>query len=347
MNINNNLHFILTHEDFKDYIIIDEKKIHIYLGNTFFSKIGYFFKKHFSNNLNECFAFWNEKNINFLVKKEKLKKSDILNLMFKQQKNQKIPKKSYQSLGLLEENHIPYLYTPFDQGALVNILSENWLGACNHLSHNWLIQKILSKDFENSIYYAITDSHLPHPLIYDEKSIEQMQAELKKFNGNQNLVLMTEGCIEAETNKTGVNAFCDIVANEVQIYGLVRVNVLMEDSYYQSHLAGHVMSFAKKGKMIAWFDPNYGEIFFNNFDNFKFWLENETLNGSLKYFILDESKIHMNLRDYFPQPEFSEEEKGSLPIAGRLIERRQRENLARAKIKATLEEYSIEFFSIE
>ncbi len=43
--------------------------------------------------------------------------------------------KSYQCIDFLKDKDINFIYTPFDQGALVEMLDPDWLGACLSLIH--------------------------------------------------------------------------------------------------------------------------------------------------------------------------------------------------------------------
>jgi hypothetical protein len=329
------------YDDKKDYILINDDKMPIYLTKSFFSDIGYFFKKNFKENLIECSVTEEDKITKFLIKKEQI---DKLPLIDSNQIIEKTPKKSYRTLNLLRKNKISFRYTPFDQGALVNVLSKKWLGACNHLSHNWLIQKALSNDFDTPVYYPITESHLPHPLIYDEKTVSEMNDELIKINDNQKLHYLTESEIDKQSDGVGVKAFCDFLSKYSKFYALIKVGVYVKDGYRNWNFVNHTLAVAKKDEQLVWFDPNYGEILFENLNDFEFWLEKESLSGCLKYFSLNGLKNNLSLGDYFPQPKFTKKERKSSLLAKRMIERREMEAHLRNKIEARVREYKMKFF---
>ena len=59
--------------------------------------------------------------------------------------------------------------------------------------------------------------------------------------------------------------------------GLINARIIVTDKNTggsPSNFA-HVVSFVKRDNEIAWFDPNYGEISFSNFNDFRIWFKKE------------------------------------------------------------------------
>lgn len=256
----------------------------------------------------------------------------------------RLPKKTYTTLSLLEDNHIPFTYTPFDQGALVDILNDKWLGACNEISHNWLHRKMTSSDLKQPVFYSITESHLPYPIIYNQKTNEVINKDLHNFGNQENV---TQAYVEHTTGKKNADAFCEYLRSKNEVYGFVNAFVLLLNSTYHGlNQIGHTVAFAKRGEQISWFDPNHGEITFNTMKDFQFWFANETSMGNLRVLMNMPENQKLKFSDYFPQPEFTEQEKQSFPLAERIIERRNREaELRKALTDCVLCDYDLITYS--
>lgn len=256
----------------------------------------------------------------------------------------RLPKKAYTTLSLLEDNQIPFTYTPFDQGALVDVLNDKWLGACNEISHNWLHRKMTSSDLNQPVFYSITESHLPYPIIYNQKTNEVIEAELHKI-GNEEEIGKRE--VEYKTEKKDVDAFCEYLRSKNEVYGFFNALViLLNASYHDLSQIGHAVAFAKRGEQISWFDPNHGEITFNSIKDFQFWFENETSMGNLRVLMNKPENQKLKFSDYFPQPEFTEKEKQSFPLAEKIIERRNREaELRKAITNCVVCDYNLVTYS--
>lgn len=231
----------------------------------------------------------------------------------------KVPMKTYAHLKTIEEEGIPYIYTPFDQGALVNILDPTWKGSCNILAHTWMYKKTRDQDFLKPIFYSITDSHLPHPMIIGENlpeqeeesvDIQRIQSIFEKHSYSWRK--LCENNVDEMTGQKGIESLIEFLKNAGSRSVLIHSTVYAVDPAHSVEVIGHACAFVKRGDQCSWYDPNYGEVTFEQFDDFGVWFKKEVMEGTLVHLLNDALKRKKEMKngkvfvsDIFPQPTFS------------------------------------------
>ncbi|STX29237.1 cysteine protease domain, YopT-type [Legionella beliardensis] len=262
--------------------------------------------------------------------------------------------KSYKCLDFLEKKGIDFIYTPFDQGATTNILDPDWKGSCNALSHEWMLRKMFVADMREPATYEITEPHLPHPVIIgdNEASPEKIHKDLKKFykyaSTEQYLIDKHVPSLEAKADK-----LLNYIESQQFHSGIIEANIYIKDKNRGGlpQNFGHAVSFVKRGNAISWFDPNYGEITFSNFKDFRVWFKQEVKEGALNYLFSmadhEHEQTYQTLADVFPQPKFTDEQKQiDNPLVQKIIARREKEQEIRSQIKDFfIYDYTIKTYS--
>ena len=268
--------------------------------------------------------------------------SSLFSLCFssKQSLQIKQPKKIYKHLKTLSEQGISFRFTPFEQGALANILDPSWQGSCNILSHSWMYKKMRSRNFQTPSTYEITDSHLPHPMIIGKNSDEEADIQLIQRQFRQSFFEEnhTTHCgVSRKMKQKGINALISYLGNYNSHCTLVSSRVCYSE-YTQN--IGHSCAFVKRGDKCSWFDPNYGEVTFERFKDFATWFKLEVMDGTQMYILREAFDNKRNnrqtilLSDLFPQPSFSDEEQNVNLLSQAIVERRTKalENRKLAKV---------------
>jgi hypothetical protein len=270
--------------------------------------------------------------------------------------------KSYKCLDFLDKEKIKYTYTPFDHGALVEILDPKWTGACMVLANEWMISKISAEDINVPIFRQITNSSLPHFVnVIDEKTAREIETHLenyyntshkdqwkieKKYKTTQTYAIGKQGY---NLDKS-IDSLLDYISSKKFHYGYIDVNLLILDENAKDlpRQIGHRISFVKRDDEISFFDPNYGEITFSKCSDFKKWFKEEVKNGVLNFFITTDSseRKYTKLSDVFPQPSFTEQQQeNENPFSKQIIKRRTEIEKRRSSIeKFMVANYQIHSF---
>ena len=233
--------------------------------------------------------------------------------------------RKYKQLEALDQQDIKYAYTPFDQGALVEILDDNWRGSCNALAHDWMLRKASQAKMSDPTCYSITEPFLPHPVIVgnNDSSGEDIQAVQKKFGAIAEVTHASKHDLTtARADKSGINGLSDYVFSKEFHCGIITVSIVLEngDSY------AHALAFVKRGDEVSFFDPNHGEITFQNQQDFSVWLHAESKGGVLRYLADDAHKMNMfKESDLFGQPTADETyQKRNNPLEDFILEKRSK-----------------------
>lgn len=204
------------------------------------------------------------------------------------------------------------------------------------------------------------------------KDIERIREDLKKHYSydetDQRVIDHPPSSIGTESGEdsldNSINKLLKYIESKEYHYGIMRAVVYINEKDQKKakemgipNIFGHAISFVKKGKNISWFDPNYGEINFNSFDDFSVWFKEEVKNGTLKFLFAtsEKERLYTNLADIFPHPKFNKKElkeknkelklsKSIEKISEDLTERRTDELEKRKKI-TSLKNFSYDMFS--
>jgi hypothetical protein len=97
-----------------------------------------------------------------------------------------------------------------------------------------------------------------------------------------------------------VDKLLDHIASRKFHYGTISSSLLLLDKK-PADVIGHALSFVKRDNQISFFDPNYGEITFFNFSDFKTWFKEEVINGVLNFIITtdDNDKKYKTIADKY------------------------------------------------
>ncbi|MCE3255888.1 MAG: hemophilus virulence surface antigen [Rickettsiaceae bacterium] len=212
----------------------------------------------------------------------------------------------------LKEDEVAFSYTPFFQHASVERLDENWEGSCNVASHQWIYNKARNGEekFLQTISYKITNPSLPHPVIFGDNNPEGIDivAVQKSFSPSHLLKAKPDGSEYKREDIAGQVIRIEY-PDESRDYGASLANFIGSEKYHFGVIrvpvegllkpTAHAVAFAKMNDKTAFFDPNYGEIVFEKFEDFKKWFVAETRQEGCLYYITSLYK-RAKFEDLFP-----------------------------------------------
>jgi hypothetical protein len=199
-----------------------------------------------------------------------------------------------------------YKYVPFNQGCLAENLNEKFDGACAVLSAEWLIKRTENfGKFESPVYGAgqANNPYIPHPIVHGDNHRLANGLPYDLFHN----IKANSFCIIRSDQNTDDDKIDQLIAqmlNDEYVSGVI-TSCVMDEKFNQFN---HDCGFVKQGNAIAFFDPNHGEVYFDQVDDFKIWFRDEIKEGKLQ-FLLPSKSHHKVINDFFSR---SEQESASL-----------------------------------
>lgn len=218
----------------------------------------------------------------------------------------------------------PCRYTPFAQTALAQRLDPNWDGSCHFLSYSWMYRKTRSAHFQEPSSYTMTDLSVPYPIILGQnqesgEDIQTIQKSFAQFDYASEVLGQEE--IDETTQREGIDSLITYLKSRDQ----QSVLVMAGWRYENDRISGHACGFVKRGDECSWFDPNYGEVTFETFEDFSLWFYQEVMYGQLVFlfqeaFLLLKKKKNEPIRvsDSIAPLHFSKEEQNASAMSQKI-----------------------------
>ncbi|WP_160149864.1 YopT-type cysteine protease domain-containing protein [Legionella beliardensis] len=244
---------------------------------------------------------------------------------------------------------------------MIEVLDPTWYGACNALASEWMLNKICSDDIQTPTIHKITDSSVPYFVAFGDNRTadKEVRSILSKHYQTADIsqAAIDGGNYSSEPNEhtfaANIDNLLNYMARHKCHYGLICSGVCIFDQN-KGDLPdnfGHAVSFAKRGIEIAWFDPNYGEITFSNFNDFRIWFKREAQEGVLGFIFnnFQSQRKYQNLAEVFPQPQFTTaQQENHSPFVKQIIKRRTNAEMTRSNVKKfILTDYTVQSFHSE
>lgn len=218
----------------------------------------------------------------------------------------------------------PCRYTPFAQTALAQRLDPNWDGSCHFLSYAWMYRKTRSVHFQEPTSYTMTDLSVPYPVILGQNQesggdIQTIQKAFTQFDYASEVLSQED--IDETTQREGIDSLMTYLKSRDQH----SILVIAGWRYENDRILGHACGFVKRGDECSWFDPNYGEVTFETFEDFSLWFYQEVMYGQLVFlfqeaFLLLKKKKNGPIRvsDLIAPLQFSKEKQNASAMSQKI-----------------------------